>query len=141
MKRKHLILLTAGIVSLLSPSGCVSTGLQSATNLTNVELNRGNYRIVARSVSGEARAGYILGFSFGLGISTQVFGVARVSGDKTLYKAAMDNLWKNYEARFGSAEGKKLALINQRYDFDALNLFVYTQPTVSIEADVIEFTD
>ena len=141
MKRKHLILLTAGIVSLLGPCGCVSTGLQSATNLTNVEINRGNYRIVARSVSGEARAGYILGFSFGLGISTQVLGVARVNGEKALYKAAMDNLWKNYEARFGSVEGKKLALINQRYDFDALNLIVYTQPVVSIQADVIEFTE
>ncbi len=118
--------------------GCVSTGIQTSTNLTNVELNRGNYRIVARSVFGEAKAGYILGFSFGLGVTTEVFGVARVSGEKALYKAAMDNLWKNYEARFGSVEGKKLALVNQRYDTDALNLFFYTQPVVSIQADVIE---
>jgi hypothetical protein len=32
-------------------------------------------------------------------------------------------------------------LVNLRYDTDALNLLFYTKPTVSIVADVIEFTN
>jgi hypothetical protein len=58
-----------------------------------------------------------------------------------LYKEALDNLWKNYEAVHGGVEGKKLALINIHYDSEALNLIVYTRPKVMIRADVVEFTE
>jgi hypothetical protein len=122
-------------------SSCVSTGMHTSTHLTNVQLTGNNYRIAARSVTGEAKAGYILGASFGVGMYAQVIGIARVSGDKALYKTAMDNLWKNYETKFGPVEGKKLALVNVRYDVEALNLIVYTAPHVTIQADIIEFTD
>jgi hypothetical protein len=122
-------------------SGCVSSGMHMSSSLTNVQLSEANYRIVARSVSGEAKAGYLFGASFGVGMYAQVFGIARISGDKALYKSAMDNLWSNYEAKYGDVEGKNLALINVRYDIEALNLFVYTQPVLTIQADVIEFTN
>jgi hypothetical protein len=115
--------------------------MHTSTHLTNVQLSTGNYRFVARSIAGEAKAGYILGASFGLGMYAQVIGIARVSGVKALYKAAMDDLWQKYEAKHGSVEGKKLALINIRYDVEALNLFVYTEPRITIQADVIEFTE
>ena len=71
----------------------------------------------------------------------QVFGVARVSGDKALYITAMDNLWDNFEAKHGSVEGRNLALVNVRYDVDALNFIVYTKPTLTIQADIIEFLE
>jgi hypothetical protein len=58
-----------------------------------------------------------------------------------LYKEALENLWKNFETTNGSVEGRRLALVNVRYDADALNLFVYTQPKIVIRADVVEFTD
>ncbi|WP_373495152.1 DUF6567 family protein [Aquiflexum sp.] len=119
--------------------GCASSGMHMSSSLTNVELSSANYRIVARSVSGEAKAGYIFGASFGVGMYAQVVGVARVSGDKALYKTAMDNLWSNFEAKHGNIEGRNLALINVRYDVDALNLIVYTQPILTIQADIIEF--
>lgn len=122
-------------------SGCASSGMHMSSSLTNVELSEANYRIVARSVSGEAKAGYILGASFGVGMYAQVIGVARVSGDKALYKTAMDNLWNNFEAKHGNVEGRNLALVNIRYDVDALNLFVYTQPLLTIQADIIEFLE
>ena len=131
------LLFIALILNILS--GCASSGMYMSSSLTNVELSEANYNIVARSVSGEARAGYILGASFGVGMYAQVFGVARVSGEKALYKAAMENLWNNFEADHGRAEGRNLALVNVRYDIDALNLFVYTQPILTIQADVIEF--
>ena len=129
------------VVFTLFLSGCASSGMHMSSSLTNVQLSEANYRIVARSVSGEARAGYILGASFGVGMYAQVIGVARVSGDKALYKTAMDNLWNNFEARHGNAEGRNLALVNLRYDVEALNLFVYTQPILTIQADIIEFMD
>jgi len=59
-------------------AGCASSGMHMSSSLTNVVLTESNYRIVARSVTGEARAGYILGASFGIGMYAQVIGVARV---------------------------------------------------------------
>lgn len=122
-------------------SGCSSSGMYMSSSLTNVQLSEANYQIVARSVSGESKAGFLLGTSFGVGMYTQVIGVARISGDKALYKTAMDNLWSNFEAKHGSAEGRNLALVNVRYDIDALNLLVYTEPTLTIHADIIEFLE
>jgi len=140
MKRKIQKTVIVVVMALLM-AGCASSGMHMSSSLTNVELSEANYRIVARSVSGEARAGYILGASFGIGMYAQVIGVARVSGDKALYKTAMDNLWSNFEARFGNVEGRHLALVNIRYDVDVLNLFVYTQPNLTIQADIIEFIE
>lgn len=122
-------------------SGCASSGMHMSSSLTNVQLSEANYQIVARSVSGESKAGYILGVTFGVGMYSQVMGLARVSGDKALYKTAMDNLWSNFEANHGSVEGRNLALVNVRYDVDALNLFVYTKPMLTIQADIIEFLE
>jgi hypothetical protein len=138
---KKPLFLSAGLFMLFAFGSCVSTGMHTSTHLTNVELSEANYRIVARSVSGEAKAGYILGVSFGMGMYAQVVGIARINGEKALYKAAMDDLWKNYEAKHGSVEGKRLALTNIRYDNEALNLFFYTEPHITIQADVIEFTE
>ena len=122
-------------------AGCASTGMFTASNLTEVQLLKDNFIIVARNVSGEAEAGYIFGSSFSLGMMTNTVAVLRVSGTGMLYKEALEDLWKNYEAVHGSVEGKKLALVNVRYDADALNLFVYTRPKVMVRADVVEFTD
>lgn len=139
--KKHFQKLLSVVVVAILLSGCASSGMHMSSSLTNVELSEANFHIVARSVSGEARAGYIFGASFGLGMYAQVIGLARVSGDRALYKTAMDNLWSNFEARHGSVEGRNLALVNVRYDVEALNLFVYTQPILTIQADIIEFRE
>ena len=122
-------------------AGCASTGMFTASNLTEVQLQKDNFIIVARNVSGEAEAGYIFGSSFSIGMMTNTVAVLRVSGTGMLYKEALEDLWKNYEAVHGPVEGKKLALVNVRYDADALNLFVYTRPKVMVRADVVEFTN
>ncbi len=141
MKLRNLAL-AAVVVSLgLAAAGCSTGGMFVAGNVTDVQLNKGNYKILARGVSGEATAGYLFGFSMPMGMATNTFAVARVGGTGMLYKEALDNLWKNFEAAHGSAEGKKLALINVHYDSDALNLFVYTQPRIILRADVVEFTE
>ena len=122
-------------------AGCASTGMFTASDLTEVQLQKSNFIIVARNVSGEAEAGYIFGSSFSLGMMTNTVAVLRLSGTGMLYKEALEDLWKNYEAVHGPVEGKKLALVNVRYDADALNLFVYTRPKVMVRADVVEFTN
>ena len=112
-----------------------------ASNETEVQLQKNNFKIVARNVYGEAQAGYLLGGTVSMGMACNTFAVLRVSGSGMLYKEALENLWKNYEAANGPIEGKKIALINVRYDSDALNLFIYTQPKIIIRADIVEFTD
>ena len=134
--RPLLLLLLAG-----SLTGCASSGSFFAGSLTDVQLHDDNYEIVATDVEGTATAGYLLGVSGGFGPSTTAIAVARVSGDDALYKTALENLWANIEAQTQAAEGPSLALVNVRYDVSALNLIVYTQPTVTVRADVVEFIE
>lgn len=138
MKQKYLFFPVALITAILL-SGCASSGLFFSMNNTAVELSENNYEIVATNVSGEAEAGYILGFSFSAGAATNTLALARVSGSGMIYMEALENLWKNYEEKHGSVIGKKLALVNVRYDSDALNLILYTKAKISIRADVVEF--
>ncbi len=141
MKLKDLVL-TAVIVPLcFAAAGCSTAGMFVSGNLTDVQLQSGNYTIVARGVTGEAKAAYLFGVSVPMGMTTNTFAVARVDGTGMLYKEAMDNMWKNFESAHGPAEGKRLALINVHYDTDALNLVIYTQPKVTVRADVVEFTE
>ncbi len=134
-----LILLV--LLALLTLTGCSTGGMFLAENVTDVQLQRGNFRIVAKDVAGEAQAGYLFGGSFSVGATTSTFSLFRVSGTGMLYRDALLDLWKNFETSHGSIEGKKVALINVRYDAEALNLFVYTQPKIIVRADVVEFTD
>jgi len=129
------------LVLALTTIGCASGGMFPSANITDVQLQRNNFKIVARNVTGEAEAGYLLGQSFSLGMYTNTLALVRVSGTGMIYKEALENLWKNFEATNGAIEGRRLALVNVRYDSDALNLFVYTRPKIMIRADVVEFTD
>lgn len=141
MKLKSLILSFAVISFAFIVSGCSTGGMFTAGNLTDVQLQKGNYKIIERGLSGESSAAYILGFTAPMGMTTNTLALVRVEGTGMLYKEALDNLWTNYEAAHGKAQGKKLALINVHYDSDALNLFVYTSAKLIIRADVVEFTD
>ena len=138
MKSKLMFYPIAFIGALLL-SGCASSGLFFSMNNTSVELSENNYEIVATNVSGEAEAGYLVGVSFSAGAATNTMALARVSGSGMIYMEALENLWKNYEKEHGSVIGKKLALVNVRYDSDELNLLLYTSAKISIRADVVEF--
>ncbi|MEJ2537006.1 MAG: hypothetical protein P8048_08135 [Calditrichia bacterium] len=137
--RKKLFLAVVLVVSLLILSSCSNNGMFVGLNQTSVELGKANYEIVASNVLGQSQAGYVLGFSAPLGAATNTFAVARVNGTGMLYKEALEDLWKNFEAEHGKIDGRKLALANLRYDSEALNLLVYTEVKVFIRADVIEF--
>ena len=139
MKTSMMPLALLLLVLLLT--GCASSGVFSSTNITNVELSESSYRIVATDVAGEATAGYLLGFSAARGSEMQTIALLRIEGDGALYQEALADLWRTFENAHGPVEGRSLALINVRYDAEAANyLGLYTQPTISVRADVIEFT-
>ncbi|QXD14734.1 hypothetical protein GQ464_015095 [Rhodocaloribacter litoris] len=128
------------ILALVLLTGCASTGVFNAANLTNVELSGDNYRVVATNVYGEASAAYLLGFSVAQRGEMQTLALIPLGGNRLLYKAALENLWQRFAETHGRVEGRSLALVNVRFDADAQNvLFLYTKPTISVRADVVEF--
>jgi hypothetical protein len=141
MKTRKLLFGLMSFIIVLLLCGCSSSGAFMAGNVTDVQLQRNNFKIVAQNVTGESQAGYLFGGTFSTGFATNTFALFRVSGSGMLYKEALENLWKNYEAANGPIAGKKIALINVRYDTDALNLVIYTQPKLLIRADVVEFSE
>lgn len=138
MKNK-IILLGLFLSVVLFIYGCSTSGMFTSINSTNVELRQANYKIVATNVSGESEAGYLIGITIPSGSLTNTLAFVRVSGTGMLYKEALENLWDNYKEKYGNIEGEKLALVNVRYDTDALNLFLYTSARIYVRADVIRF--
>lgn len=121
-------------------TACSTSGMFTSLNSTNVELREPNYKIVATNISGSSESGYLFGITIPNGPVTNTMAFFRVSGSGLLYEEALENLWKNYESNYGPVEGKKLALINVRYDTDALNIsFLYTSAKVNIRADIVQF--
>lgn len=105
---------------------CTSSGKFSSANLTNVEMSASNYQLVAANVYGEAEAEYLFGFSFAMSGELMTLAIVPIGGhDRMLYKVALENLWSNFEETNGSINGRSLALVNVRYDSDAVNAFVY----------------
>jgi hypothetical protein len=138
MRKATIAVLILGVVAL---SGCAQTGTFTAGNLTTVELSEPNYEVVATGVSGTAKAGYLIGASFSDGAKSGPISLFRVSGTGHLYKEAMEGLWAFESKQHGPAAGRRLALINIRYDADTRNFLVYNDIAVSLRADVVEFTD
>lgn len=119
---------------------CVSSGLSRPTTVTNVDLKEDNFRVVATGVSGEASSGLLFGVALPLGLTTQSIGIAHITGERDIQKAAMENLWKAVEEKVGPIKGKNYTLVNVTHDMTAANwLLFYARQTVVIRADVVEF--
>jgi hypothetical protein len=141
MNKRVFVVSVVLIGAMFFLTGCAASGAFMAGNVTDVQLQRNNFKIVAQNVTGESQAGYLFGGTISTGFATNTFALFRVSGSGLLYKEAIESFWKSYESVHGSIEGKHVALINVRYDTDALNLGIYTQAKLSIRADVVEFTE
>ena len=74
-----------------------------------------------------------------MGSFTHTLALYRLRGTGQLYKEAMEDLWSNFAAAHGDVEGRRLALVNVRYDSESRNLLVYTDVKIAIRADVVEF--
>lgn len=135
------IIYGVAILSAFILSGCTTSGAFLSLNQTQVNLEQANYTITATNVSGYSETAYVLGFSYGTGLTVNTFAAGRVEGTGMLYKEALEDLWTNYEKDHGTIDGKRLALANVRYDTDILNLLIYTKVMMNVRADIIEFTD
>ena len=100
-----------------------------------------NYKIVATSVSGDSEAAYLIGVAFSNGPRTGSISLHRLKGSGKLYKEAMENLWQTFAAEHGAVAGRRLALVNVRYDAATRNFLVYNDVRLSIRADVVEFVE
>ena len=140
--KKLLLFILLGIFT-LAFTGCGSMGTFRANNVTSVELSKANFNIVARDLEGSAMQGYLFGISApaAQGSDVATVGLIKVSGDDKPYATAVKRLWDSYKEKYGDTEGKKLALINIHQDSEVLNTLVYTEATIYITADVIEFVD
>lgn len=135
MKKLNIIVLLAAVML----TGCSNSGAFLSANQTIVNLNEGNYSIVAANVTGESESAYVFGLSYSTGFSATSFALARVAGSGQMYADALENLWANYESENGSAVNQRLALANVRYDTDILNLIFYSKVRLTVRADIIEF--
>lgn len=118
---------------------CASAGLTASSHITNVRLTNPNFRVVATNVSGEASSKGVLGVSYGLGMASVQLAIIPLTENRKLYQSAIKNFWNNFEASHGPVTGKRLALVNVRYDSESLNLFLFTKVTTVVVADVVEF--
>ena len=140
MKQKAILLMLIPAL-LVFLSGCSTGGALLSHNVTNVQLSDSKFKIVAKDLEGYSKAEYLFGISYSYGFMANTMALVRIGGTATLYDDAIKNLWKNYEEKYGETEGKKLVLVNMRYDTDILNLFVYTQTELYLHADVVEFEE
>ena len=140
MKSRIIMILVIGTLLVIF-SSCTTGGSFLAQNVTNVELSDPGYKFVARNVEGQSKADYLFGISYSTGQMANTLALFRVGGSAKLYDDAIQNLWKKYQDNYGEIDGKKLALINIRYDTDILNLLVYTQTELYINADIVEFKE
>ncbi len=140
LKLHRIRLLAVFLLTTLSLTGCINSGAFFAANITSVELGEDNYKIVATNVHGQSEAGYLIGLSGSQGGYATTFALFRVEGDGLLYKAAVENLWAQFEEQHGPVGNRALAMVNVQFDADASNyLGVYTKSVVSVRADIVEF--
>lgn len=142
MQRRSLTRVAVVLAAAASLGACATGSVLRSSNLTNVQLSSANYKVVAIDVSGEAKAGYLFGFSASGGQEVHTLALFRVEGDGQLYKRAIEDLWAGFEDRYGPVEGRALALVNIRHDVDCTNaLGLYTQARMWVRADVVEFVN
>jgi hypothetical protein len=139
MKKTTLISAAILLAFIITTSGCFTSGAMVSTNSTMVQLSQPNFKVIATNVTGQAKADYLFGASIGIGMYAQTYALIPLQKDRALYKKAIEELWKKFESTYGKSEGRRLALVNLRYDTEALNVFFYTSPRLTVIADVVEF--
>lgn len=101
--------------------GCSSTGSMPHTVGTGVSLAGNNYKVLKTGVSGKSRGFSLLGF------------IPIVSPN---YAEAKANLYTSFGE---SLVGRSVALANQTQDRSSVYLVLFSIPTLTMTADVVEF--
>lgn len=103
-------------------AGCVtSTGVYSGQTNTQVDLSKGNYRVLKAGAEGKSYGFSLLGI-----IPFAAPSYARAMGDLRA-QAPM--------------EGKATAVANVSKDVSSFYLILFSIPCITVSADIIEFTD
>ena len=118
--RAKCILVGLALVVLLS--GCSAIGMFPNKTITNVNLERKNYRMVKPNAIGKST-----------GVS--LFGIIPLSAPR--YTNAMSDLYSNVDMSMGGAYA--LAhVVRERSD---AYIILFSFPTLTVRADIIEFID
>lgn len=96
-------------------------GPADKSDFTNVSLNHSNYRVLKQAAQGRD-----IGFRF-LGLIPIV---------PVRYGDAMTDLYRGV-----NTEGKSAALINVNKDYTHMYFILFSLPSITITADVVEFLD
>ena len=119
---RYFAKIAAALGSVLLLPACGQNPAPAPAAGTQVDLNRGNYRVIQSNITGESWGVSLLGF------------IPIVSPSST---AAMSALY----ARVGGLEhGKPQALVNVVQETSQIYLVVISLPKLSVRADIIEFT-
>lgn len=110
------------LVSVFFLAGCASVGNFPVGAVTQVNLEKNNYKMVAPNASGASSGFFLLGF------------IPLTSPQHTI---AMSRLYENAGIKAGSS----YALANVVQEETAVYLILFSIPTYRVRADVVEFMD
>ena len=102
--------------------GCSGTSDFPVTSGTNVDLSRNNYRVVRSNAVGKSYGFWLFGF---------------IPVTSPSHTSAMSDLYENARMETGRAQ----ALVNVTQDRSFLYLILFGVPSLTVRADIIEFTD
>ncbi len=115
--------LASVIFSLSVLGGCSSTGDFQQSTGTSVSLERNNYKVIKSGAVGRSSGFKLLGI-------IPIVSPSYADAKKDLYQSAGQSL-----------EGRSIALANQTQDNSSLYLILFSIPTLTFSADIVEFKD
>ena len=122
MKRK-ILSITVCLVFMAILAGCSSEGEFRQSTGTSVSLAGNNYKLIKEGVKGTSSGFRLLGV------------IPIVSPTHAGAKADL------YESIGQPLTGRSVALANETEDRSSLYLILFSIPTITVTADVVEFTD
>ena len=116
---KFIVILLVGVFFL---AGCASIGSYPHTSITQVNLEKNNYKMVKPNATG-ASSGFFL------------FGIVGITAPQ--HTIAMSRLYDNA----GLKEGGAYALSNVVEEVTSSYFILFSVPTYRVRADIVEFID
>ncbi|PIS37969.1 MAG: hypothetical protein COT35_03295 [Nitrospirae bacterium CG08_land_8_20_14_0_20_52_24] len=121
--REFLILLVIAPLIALSACGGSISELKGQTTVAAVTLEKNNYKVIKAGAKGESMGFYLLGF-------IPIVNPGMAKAKESLYASVGQSL-----------EGRAIALVNQTEDRNNIYLVLFSIPTITISADIIEYLD
>ena len=111
------------IISFSVLGGCSGTGDFQQSTDTSVSLERNNYKLIKSGAVGRSSGFKLLGI-------IPIVSPSYAEAKRDLYQSAGQTL-----------EGRSIALANQTQDKSSIYLVLFSIPTITFSADIVEFKD